>query len=1124
MQVKLPITTAASVSEQSPDGERVVASRAPMLEKSSKKLVPSQGYWRSVSDLEQTPEFEQFLHREFPQAASEFPEGVSRRKWMKLMSASLALGGLAGCNYGPDQIASLVVRPPNTIPGVPKQYATNFELAGRAVHLLVSNVDGRPIKIEGNASHPLMRSSEPNDLSNGKERFSSAGTDVYSQACVLGLYDPDRASSVKKRDGEILVESSWEDFAAFAKQHLEALVASEGSRLAIVMSPSLSPSIKRFVAETVKLMPKTTVANYASVDTSAQVAACAQATGKPTELQFDLSAAKVICCLDSDLLGNDPNMLIYSRQFAKDREPEPGKMNRLYSVESRFSVTGSSADSRLAVRSSQIGAFLAQLENAVDGLLAGGSPAVPAGDEEPLDMVDSAERVERFVSAMAEDLVKFKEAGVVSVGAHQPLNVQMAALRLNSKLGNIGKTVLLMPSRSAIEGVVPVGLGDLVAKFGSDVDTVWVLGDNPVYTAPADMKLGEALKKLDHVVYFAEFEDETAEVASWVVPTAHQLESWGDVLGVDWSYGICQPQILPLLNGKSAVEIFALLHGKAEAGEALVRATAGTIVKALTARQWREALHEGYLVASAVEPAVAGLDLEAPTPSGTLDVDAIENGKLELLLVESDTLYDGRFAKNVWLQELPQAITKLVWDNAALVSPATAKALNLKQGEIVRIASGESKLELPAFIMPGQAAGTVVAHLGYGRICRDEAVSSDEEVRVGKDVAQMRSAGNMHILADVDVRNTSVPYKLATTQDHFAIEDESGLWGIKERVGRLVREGTLEQLTEQGSDYVKHLGIHHPDLESLWQEPINTFMSDPEVPYQWAMTIDLNKCTGCNSCVVACQAENNVPVVGKEQVSRGREMHWIRVDRYFRGEQDSPQIVNQPVACVHCETAPCEQVCPVAATVHTEEGINAMAYNRCVGTRYCANNCPYKVRRFNYFNYNTEYGYFYGWQQKGKIEEASRKLQQLVLNPDVSVRGRGVMEKCTYCIQRVQNGKITARNEGRPVQDGEVQSACQTACPTQAIVFGDIKDQSSKVYQLRHSPRSYAMLEELNIKPRTVFLMRVRNTHPRLLLSVQISEAHGHAEHAAGHGDEHADESHSEDHSGTPTPAPESAH
>ena len=1076
-------------------------------------------YWRSLNDLHETAEFAEIASREFPQAASEFPEGVSRRNWLKLMSSSLALGGFAGCRYGPDQIAAFVVRPPNDVAGVPKHYATNFELAGRAVHLLISNMDGRPIKVEGNAQHPVMRASEPNELGEAgdKSRFASAGTDAFSQACVLGLYDSDRASRVAKRVDGALTESSWDDFSAYAKAKLEAFKANGGESLAILMSPSLSPAVNRWVADTVKLLPKTTVAQYSSIDNSAQEKACAQAAGKPAELVYKLDAAQVICAFDCDLLGNDPNTVVYSRQFSKGRVPEPSKMNRLYSVESRFSVTGATADSRLAVRSSQIGAVLRELEAKVDDLLKGGQPVPAVEGEEPFDKIKSDEKVARFLAAMAEDLVKHKGAGVVAVGAHQPIDVQLAALRLNQKLENFGKSVMLMPSRTAIEGVTPATLTDLVGKLDSGaIKSVWILGDNPVYTAPGDVALGDSLKKLEDTVYLAEFEDETAKVCGWSLPLAHQLESWGDVLAIDGSYGISQPQILPLLGGRSQIEILSLLHGGEagqDASEKLIRGVADAVAgKPLTSRQWREVLHSGFLVGLKAEPLAGPFKVEGSAPTGSIDLDSIEQGALELLLTPSDSLYDGRFAKNVWLQELPQSMTKICWDNAAIVSPKTADMLSLKQGVLARLVHGGETVDLPVFIMPGQANGTIVVQLGYGRICRDEAVSSNAEVAIGKDISPLRSFGSMHLVRDVEAKSLARPYKLATTQDHFAI-DELGLETTKIRAKNLVREGTLEQITEGGNDFVEHhLGTHHPALESLWKEPIETLESDKTVTYQWGMTVDLNKCTGCNSCVIACQAENNVPVVGKEQVTRGRELHWLRVDRYFRGDADTPKIVNQPVACVHCETAPCEQVCPVAATVHTEEGINAMAYNRCIGTRYCANNCPYKVRRFNYFNYQTEYGYFYGWQQKGQLEKASRKLQQLVLNPEVTVRGRGVMEKCTYCIQRIQNGKIQARTEGRNVEDGEVQAACQSACPSQAIVFGNLNDPNSRVSKIQKSERAYEMLAELNIKARTLYLARVRNTHARLKTSDQLEVAHhDHGDHSNSHveesGEAHVDHS-----------------
>lgn len=1051
----------------------------------------SQRYWRSLSELEGTPEFEQFMHREFPQAASEFPEGVSRRRWMKLMSASLALGGLTGCRYSKEEIAAFVVRPVNSTPGVAKHYATNFELAGRAVHLLVGNVDGRPLKIEGNPQHPLMKGSEPNDLQGGKkDRFASAGTDVFSQACILGLYDPDRAQRVASRSGsQSLVPSTWAEFSRSASDHFTKLQSTQGESLAILMSPSLSPSVNRMVAKAISKLPKASVYQYESVDNANAQAALKTAVGQSAELLLKLDAAKVICCLDSDILGLDPNSVLHARQFSKGREAVAGKMNRLYSVESRYSVTGAAADTRLPVRSAQVAAVVAGLEKRVDELLAGGHATAPSDGDKPFDKITSAEKVDRCIEAMAEDLVKHQGAGVVSVGTHQPLDVQLAAIRLNKKLGNIGKTVMFMPNRTAIEGVKPKSMSELIdAVNANKVDTVWILGDNPVYTAPSDIDLTGALKKVATTVYCAAYEDETSAVSTWSLPLAHALESWGDVRGVDGSYGVCQPQIEPLLGGKSVIEILGLLQGaQIESGLEIVRATADLVAgKPVTKRVWDETLHNGFLASVTSQPIATDAKADGSISASSVDMDSIEDGQLEVVIYPSDTLYDGRFSNNVWLQELPQVITRLVWDNAALVSPKTAAKFKLEQGTIVKLAAGGRSIELPVFIVPGQANGSIAVHLGYGRKClaAENNIARSQDM-VGHDVNPLRTSKNMSIVQGVETRRTTRPYSLATTQDHFTI-DKGGAEAIALRTVFLIREGTLEQVEHEG--YTEHLAPHSPPLESLSEEPLEKLERDPTVPYAWGMTVDLNKCVGCNACVVACQAENNVPVVGKEQVLRGREMHWLRIDRYFKGDTETPKIVNQPVACVHCETAPCEQVCPVAATVHTEEGINAMAYNRCIGTRYCANNCPYKVRRFNYFNFNRDYGQYYGWQDHR--ETANRKLQQLVLNPDVSLRGRGIMEKCTYCIQRVQNGKIDARNAGRPVEDGEIQTACQSACPSQAIVFGDLKDPASRVSQLQKDQRAYAMLAELNIKPRTLYLTRVRNVHPRLKTSDQLAVAH----------------------------------
>jgi Fe-S-cluster-containing dehydrogenase component len=607
------------------------------------------------------------------------------------------------------------------------------------------------------------------------------------------------------------------------------------------------------------------------------------------------------------------------------------------------------------------------------------------------------------------------------------------------------------------------------------------------------------------------------------------LESWGDCVSDDGSYGICQPQILPLLGGRTVVELLASMLGADELqGRDIIRRTADAVAgQSLSERQWRKFLHDGFdasVVMPAPEPKYQGTTdlLTADSPVANYDIDQDD---IDLLFVAADGIYDGRFANNGWLQEMPQSLTKLTWDNAAVMSPRTARGLNVKDGAMVALRRGDVSLELPVYEMPGCAPGVVSVAIGYGRT-RAGMVGGFEENDVpvvGVDVSPLRTMETLRLATKVEGRPRKTEFMLATTQDHWAIDD-LGKQETERRSFDLIREGTLA-LLDKNEFFASDKGPHVPHVGpsgSPWAEPIDAIeKKKPGLP-QWGMSIDLNKCFGCNACVVACQSENNVPIVGKEQVIRSREMHWIRVDRYFQGDEDHANVVTQPMACQHCETAPCEQVCPVAATVHTDEGLNAMTYNRCIGTRYCANNCPYKVRRFNYFNYNTEVGVGYGIDAyPSTIEKANRKLQALVLNPDVTVRGRGVMEKCTYCVQRIEAGKIDARKEGgRPIRDGEIKTACQMACPSGAIEFGNIHDESAVVTKKRNDRRAYGMLSQLNVKPRTMYLAKIRNTHPRLMTSIQLADlqkygtpkAHGeggHGESGHGHGDDHQhDENH----------------
>ena len=1104
----------------------------------------SKKYFRSIGELENSPEFDQFLQREFPTAASEFPEGVSRRRWIQLMGASLAFGGATGCRYNREQFAEFAARPEGRVAGLPQYFTSNFEWAGRAVHVLATCLEGRPIKLDGNVQHPIYTESAPSKSEDGKDaKFAAAGTDTFTQAAVLSLYDPDRLGGILHREskgGEVETfednqMADWTSFAAFAAEQAKSLEASKGKGLAIVYEPTSSPSLQRWLSETHAKFPEATFVEYESVYRRNQAKAISTMGGRKVKSFYRLDKAKIIVAVDDNLLGSDPNSVLYSRQFAKNRNPDEKTMNRLYAIESQYSVTGSAADFRLAMKSSQTGLFLDRLEALIDA----GKKTGASKDEKPFNELSSQEKLDRTLQTIATDLLENKGNCLLTVGAHQEVAVQQTGLRINSKLGNIGKTWMMLDDANPAADVPTIRLDDFISRAigkedaDPEFNAAWILAPNPRFTLAGDIHFEGAMAKIENIIYAADTDDETAQFASWVVPVAHPLEAWGDVRAADGTYGVGQPHIDTLKGAKSLLELGLMLSGSADLSPMqYVRQTASNIAGgSMSDRQWKEMLHSGFLADSAAKPAKVKMNTDKPEIKAIpgaeasvateidFDVDSVNASNLEIVVQPSDSVFDGRLANNGWLQELPQPITKLTWDNAAVMSIRTAKTLDLKQGELVQLTQGEASVRLPVFVVPGHAEGSITINLGYGRNRAGSvggAVRSPKDTfTVGTNLSSLRRWNQHSILTGVEAKGTSIPYKLATTQDHFAIADEGGMQEIAKRSPQLVREGTLKDYVESKTFAKMHL--HHA-AESMWQEPAI------DQKHAWGMTIDLNKCIGCNACVIACQAENNVPIVGKEQVSRGREMHWLRIDRYFQCDYDvtdatgdfrdpiDPKIVQQPMACAHCETAPCEQVCPVAATVHTEEGINAMAYNRCIGTRYCANNCPYKVRRFNYFNYNQQYGYFYGWTDKR--EKANAKLQQLVLNPNVTVRGRGVMEKCTYCIQRIQNGKITARSTGDGlVHDGDIRTACQEACPSQAIVFGDLNDKQSRVSALQKDPRAYGLLEDLNVKPRTLYLARIRNIPARLMTHDQLHPtwntspvSHGGHDDSPEHGHDHSHE------------------
>ena len=849
--------------------------------------------------------------------------------------------------------------------------------------------------------------------------------------------------------------------------------------------------------------------------------------GKPANQVIDLEQADVVVTLQADILGNDVGMITTAAGFAKRRDPVEGNMNRLYAVEGNFTITGSSADTRLPLQPSQMMAFLAELDRLVDSL---SDDEHDHSDETvAFDLLEPQPRLDRFIDQLAHDIAEAGDKAVVVVGEALGADAVAAGIAMNKKLGSLGKAIKYVPTADA-ELAGDASLGDLVAKIDKgDVDSLLIIGDNAVFTAPSDIDVASAIGKLEHSIYLGEYDDETGVVCEWSLPLSHPLESWGDVIDSSGNYGVCQPQILPLLGGRAVVEVLAgMLGSKETAGDDIVRRTADSMGSgSMSDREWAKLLHDGFAEGMVADEELSASDIDAEMPAdGPVAAEKADKDQLEILYLPADGLYDGRFANNGWLQEMPHSLTKMCWDNAAVMSPSTAKVLGIKHELVVALRTGDRKIEVPVYEMPGCAPGVVSLVLGYGRT-RVGAVGGNEERDVpvvGIDVSPLRTSEAMMLETGVEGRPRLREVDIATTQDHWAI-DERGQEETSGRSFSLVREGTVA-LMEKVPEFAESQGPHVPHVGrsgSPWHEPINMIQEDPEKEYmpQWGMSIDLSKCTGCNACVIACQSENNVPIVGREQVLNSREMHWIRIDRYFRGTEDFADVVQEPVACMHCETAPCEQVCPVAATVHTDEGINAMAYNRCIGTRYCANNCPFKVRRFNYFNYNTEVGVGYGVDAfPGTIEKANRKLQALVLNPDVTVRGRGVMEKCTYCVQRVEKGKITARKEDRRVQDGDIVTACQSACPTKAINFGDISDPESAVSKKHADVRSYGMLGQLNVKPRTEYLARVRNTPKRLMVTAQLNDLaelkaphhaeHGHDEHEHGHSEANGAREHSE--------------
>src|SRR6266446_2370344 len=1020
----------------------LAAVRAKLQSKTGKQ------YWRTLEELAGDPQFEELLHREFPrQAPSEWDDGVDRRDFLKLMSASLAFAGLSGCGRTPEQyVVPYVKQPDGMTLGKPQFYATAMPFGADAIGLLVESHEGRPTKIEGNPDHPS----------------SLGATNVFAQASILNLYDPDRAQTVTKY-GEI---QTWSLFVESAQAIAAGMRATNGAGFRILTGIITSPTLAAQIQSLLTLFPKAKWHQWEPAVGDGTREGAKLAFGSYVNTVYRPENADVILSLDSDFLGSGPGHIRYAREFSRRRKlngPDD-TMNRLYMVEPTPSVTGATADHRLPLRASEVELFARALAAKLG--IGGSGAALPSTTGKWLD-------------AVAKDLQAHKGASLVVAGEHQPSEVHALAHAINAVLGSVGATLYYTESVEAN----PVNNLESLRELCSDiydgkVETLLILCANPAYTGPHDfdfaskIKFDEVKKRklVKNTIYVGSHFDETAELCDWHVAESHYLETWGDARAFDGSLSVIQPLIAPLYHTHSAREALAAFGDKPGVSDyqVLRDSLKAANPSADFEKFWRKTLNDGLVAGSAFAPVSAGLKFSAASLAAANTTPADD---IEFIFRPDPCVYDGRFANNGWLQELPKPVTKLTWDNAALISPKTAEKLELahnvawRGGEhgkiysnVIDIALSNSKVTAAAWRVPGQADGVVVLPLGYGR-----KKAGYTGTNKGFNAYAVRTSDALWMASALSsaIEKTGDDYPLACTQYHFSMEGR-----------QILATGTLAEYHRNPNFANEHAQLPPKEL--------SLYNGEAEYPYdrdKWAMAIDLNKCNGCNACVIACQSENNIPVVGKDQVMRGREMHWIRIDRYYEKAKSAtndpssddeslfnPPTFFQPVPCQQCENAPCEQVCPVGATAHSAEGLNDMTYNRCVGTRYCSNNCPYKVRRFNFLR-------FQDWETP---------QLKLLRNPEVTVRSRGVMEKCTYCVQRINNPRIEADKANAPIHDGAIVTACEQACPTGAIVFGNANDPNSRVSKLKAQQRNYSLLGELNARPRTTYLAAVRNPNPEL--------------------------------------------
>ncbi len=1005
--------------------------------------IKQNSYWKSLKELSQNEEYKKYTEREFPEDASEMTDQVSRRSFLRVMGASIALAGFASCRRPVQKIMPFSRMPEDRIEGEPMYYATAAPFQDVLTGLVVQNSDGRPTKVEGNSEHPA----------------SEGRTDIYDQAGIIGLYDPDRSRHIR-HNGE---QASRDQFIDFASSHF----ADTGRRIAFLSEASSSPTYRRLRQSAEERFDNMSWVTFEPFDEEESLEGNRMAFGRRLRTVNHYDRADVVVALDNDFMnpfGHKDSVSNAARITRRRRvRSTDDTMNRIYAVESTFTNTGSFADNRLRLKASEIEPFIyalaARLSQQVNGL-------------EAFANLNNRFSGHDWIEAVAKDLADNRGASIVTAGEQQPAAVHAAAAAINLALGNINETVSYLEVPHQGEESSRDALRQLVDQMrAGEIDTLVLTGTNPVFTAPADLDFESALEQVDTVVHLADYVDETSRNATWHINRAHYLEAWGDGYSYNGGRSVIQPQIRPLFDGVSEIEFLNLIAtGEWADGYDLVRQTWQEFIEGNFEQRWREILHDG--IDSRDNFAEADVSLDggfAAAISPHLSNNGIDG--IEITLKPDATLYDGRFANNSWLQELPEPMTKITWDNVALMSPATARNLGINPDRhlrdtdtsVVRIEADGQAVEIAAWVQPGHADDSITLTVGYGREGIGRVANG-----VGVDTYPLRTSDALYV-KPADVTLNGRRYEIACVQDHHNLEGRD-----------MIRKATIAEYREnpEFASFESFHGFEVPGLKEGREQgidhPVTLFQPQdyPDHQPQWGMAIDLNACFGCGVCTIACQAENNIPVVGKREVGRRRMMHWIRTDRYYEGDEENPKALHQPVPCMHCELAPCEQVCPVAATVHSDDGMNQMTYNRCIGTRYCANNCPYKVRRFNFFNYTKEF------LTTGDDPE----IIQMAMNPDVTVRFRGVMEKCTYCVQRVNRAKRKSRLETGSLKpaDGMVKTACQQACPANAISFGDLTDNESTVSKDKENERNYVMLEELSIRPRTSYLGKLSNPNPDL--------------------------------------------